>query len=161
MWSPSCPLPEGDRSFPGTSATSFSARTSPILSKFSLADSQNLGVQATLNCAITNSKRKRRGRMRTLHVVHSLRQASSIVVMGKKRPKQRPGRPRKRKFQGNQFASLGKSRSEDEFPISQAMVHCDGKWELHEERRVRYNSVLPSSMYSNPAFQSLFFFFFF
>ena len=38
------------------------------------------------------------------------------------------------------------------------MVHCDGKWELHEERRVRYNSVLPSSMYSNPAFQSLFFF---
>ena len=40
------------------------------------------------------------------------------------------------------------------------MVHCDGKWELHEERRVRYNSVLPSSMYSNPAFQSPFFFFF-
>ena len=26
------------------------------------------------------------------------------------------------------------------FPISQAMVHCDGKWELHEERRVRYSS---------------------
>ena len=45
-----------------------------------------------------------------------------------------------------------------QFPISQAMVHCDGKWELHEERRVRYNSVLPSSMYSNPAFQSPFFF---
>ena len=32
-----------------------------------------------------------------------------------------------------------------QFPISQAMVHCDGKWELHEERRVRYNSPsLPS-----------------
>ena len=56
--------------------------------------------------------------MRTLNVVHSLRQASSIVVMGKKRPKQRPGRPRKRKFQGNQFASLGKSRSEDESSYS-------------------------------------------
>ena len=27
-----------------------------------------------------------------------------------------------------------------QFPISQAMVHCDGKWELHEERRARYNS---------------------
>ena len=27
-----------------------------------------------------------------------------------------------------------------QFPISQAMVHCDGKGELHEERRVRYNS---------------------
>ena len=41
---------------------------------------------------------------------------------------------------------LYRARSSDmQFPISQAMVHCDGKWELHEERRVRYNSPsLPS-----------------
>ena len=36
---------------------------------------------------------------------------------------------------------LYRARSSDmQFPISQAMVHCDGKWELHEERRARYNS---------------------
>ena len=37
-----------------------------------------------------------------------------------------------------------------QFPISQAMVHCDGKWELYEERRARYNSPSrPSQMGSS------------
>ena len=41
------------------------------------------------------------------------------------------------------------------FLLGQSFPHCIS------ELRARYNSVLPSSMYSNPAFQSLFFFFFF
>ena len=34
-----------------------------------------------------------------------------------------------------------------QFPISQAKVHCDGKWELYKELRARYNSFSrPSQM---------------
>ena len=37
-----------------------------------------------------------------------------------------------------------------QIPISQAMVHCDGKWELYKERRARYNSPSrPSRMGSS------------